>query len=322
MPIGPTTGGHVNEFNDLDVIYIRGDAVTDGSLRYSVTPRGNTDITEIQRRRNGVWQPTSFKTGADSVAVGTLVALSAAGDNLITTDADNHIHFHARSSFENGVTNGLANIVNALAFFERVVFRSDESGEFTGQVISTVDLNITAHLLTSKFYFKTGAAAATAPVRIQSWEGTDDTGLLIFDQTYEQELFPANTEIALTLEGFLEFHIGDNTFTKISSDNDFSLKTDATVTVWWLAVDFSSIKDDDLLQTTEWVSGDTFTKGDWSTRNRKVYEANETGIQSGTFDDNSDKWDQIISVQGFDRILTTLSGEAVPDNIGNLVISN
>jgi len=181
--------------NPTSFLYIIGNEFTDGSVRFSIDDA--EQIGQIEKRILGVWQPSSFKTGANSVFVGTLVRLSAAGSNLITTDADNNINFHVRSSFENGVTIGLSKIINSLAFFERVIFRSDESGAFTGTVIETVDLNITAHLITGSFYFKTNATAATAPVRIQSWQGSDDTGLLIFDQTYPSSSFPANTEIKL-----------------------------------------------------------------------------------------------------------------------------
>ena len=157
---------------------------------------------------------------------------------------------------------------------------------------------------------------------MQSWSGLDDTGILIFDQTYPASDFPANTEIRLTLEGFLEFDFGDNTFTRISSAANFSLRTNLAGTVWWLAVDFSSIKDDDLLQTVEYVSGDNFTLGDWSIQDRKVFEANLTGPQTGTFDDNIDKWDKLISIQGFDRILTSLDANIIANNNGNLLVGS
>ncbi len=312
----------VTKDNPPNVVYVKGNETTDGSVRYSIVVNRGVNVTEIQKRIGGLWQPTSFKTGANSVLVGTLISLSAAGTNLITTDDDGHTNFHVRSEVENGVATTLSNIINSFAFQERAVFRSDESSEFTGTTIEAQTIDNPVHLITQSFYFKTGATEATEPVRIQAWDGFGDTGLLIFDQTYSTLDFPSNTEIKLGLEGFLEFGIGANTLTRISSGANFSLKTNASVTEWWLAVDTSFVRNDDILQTTEWLAGENFTKGDWSTQNRKVYEANTTGIQTVTFDDNLDKWDQLISVQGFDRILTTISGEVVPDIIGNLVIGN
>lgn len=319
MAIAETTGGHVNEFNDENIVYIRGDADTEGSIRFVVD--NAKQISKIEKRRQGIWQPSSMRTGPNSVFVGERVALGAAGHHLVTEDTDGHSHFHVHSIFDGETTTGDSTIINAFFFEARVIFQPDDSGEFTGLSISKVDA-VTAHTLSKKFYFKTGATAATEAVRIQTWEGTDDTGAIIFDQTYPFSDFPANTEISLDMDGYVEFDAGTNVFTTISSPAAFSLKTDAAVLLPWLAADLSLISDDDVLQTFEWMSGNSFDKGVWSIQNNKIYEANETGIQSGTFDDNLEKWDQLISVQGFDRVLTTVSGEVVPDNIGNLVISN
>jgi len=165
----------VSVSNPNDFIYVEGDAETDGSIRYALVEFGGENVAEIQRRELGVWQPTSFKTGANSVIVGTLVTLSAAGQNLITTDGDQDFHFHARSAFTAGLTTGLANIINATAFFERIIFSPDESGEFTGTSISTQTIGNTTHLIVDAFYVKTGATAATSPVRIQAWDGIGNT---------------------------------------------------------------------------------------------------------------------------------------------------
>jgi len=316
------SGVNVGVNNPGTTVYITGNESTDDSLRYETVIFNSEIVTEIQKRIDGLWQPTSFKTGAESVLVGTLIKLSAAGSHLITTDDSGNTIFHAHSDFKDGVTTRLSNIINALSFEERVIFRPDESGSFTGTSISTIDVNSATHLITEAFYFKTDAVAASEAVRIQAWQGTDDTGLLIFDQTYPASDFPANTEIRLELEGFLEFNIGDTTFTRITSDANFSLRTDVPASTWWLAIDFSAVKNDDLLQTDEWISGDSFTQGVLTTQDRFVYEANETGIQTGIFTDNLDKWDKLISIQGFDRILNSVDGNSIADNSGDLIIRN
>lgn len=308
--------------NPLEVSYMKGNESTDGSIRYKIITFANKLVTEIQERNDGIWAGASFKTGPNSVIVGNLISLAAAGNSLITEDIDGTAHFHVRSGVANGVTTDLSNIIHASAFFEEFVLESDVSGEFTGTEISKIDTNTAFHLISQKFYLKTGATAATEPIRIQAWDGTDETGNLLFDQTYPASSFLSNSDVTLTLNGFLEFELNVQTFTKISSDATFSLKTDTAVENWYFAIDLSIIQNDDLLQTNEWISGDTFTKGVWSTQDRKTYEANVTGTQTGTFATNTEKWDQLISVQGFDRILTTVGGQVVPDNVGNLVISN
>lgn len=288
-------GVNVGVNNPGTIVYVTGNESTDGSIRYEIVDFNGNPVAEIQERAGGVWSPASLKTGPNSVIVGTVLSLSAAGGNLITLDNTDLAHFHARSATENGVTTTLANIVNAIEFFEHVIFRSDDSTEFTGTLIENQVLGNAIHLITEKFFFKTGSTAATQPVRIQAWDGIGDGGTLIFDQTYPFVEIPKNSEIGLALEGFLEFAVGADTFTRITSDADFSLLTNPAKDAWWLAVDLSTIKNDDLLQTVEWVAGDDFTKGDWSTQDRKVYECNVTGIQTGEFTDNLDKWDQLIS---------------------------
>jgi len=295
--------------NPGEIIYIKGSESVDGSIRLQVIVMNGGFITEIQTRTEGIWQPTSFKTGAESVLVGTLVRLSAAGNHLITNDGFGHVHFNARSELEDGVSTSLATMINATSFTERAVFRSDESSTFTGTLIENLVIGTALHLITGKFYFKTGATAASEAVRVEAWKGIDDTGSKIFDQLYPPSEFPANTEIGLTLEGFLEFFVGDDTFTRITSDADFSLKTNAALDAWWLAVDFSAVSDDDLLQTTEWVDGNTFTEGDWSTQDRKVYVCNVTGIQTGTFNDNLDKWDVLTPNPPLPEITSSLTLE-------------
>ncbi len=288
-------GIDVSVNNPNKELYI-GNEFTDGSFRFQIVAFDSTFVVEIQERIEGLWQPASFKTGPQSVIVGTLVSLSAAGSHIITTDTAGGANFIPRSSVAGGLTTRLANIIHASEFFEESEFRTDVSSEFIGTSVERADINDVVHLITQKFYFKTGSTAATSPVRIQSWEGTDDTGTLLFDQFYPASDFPANTSIGLDLDGFLEFALGAETFTRISSDADFSLKGGADPTDWALSVDFSIVQDDDLLQTTEYIDGDNFDRGQWTTQDRKVYVCNVTGTQAGGFSANLDKWDVLTSI--------------------------
>lgn len=277
------------------ILYIKGNENTDGSFRFNIVTFDSTVVTEIQERVDGIWQPSSFKTGPGSVIVGTLVSLRAAGSHLITTDNTGNTNFLPRSSVVDGVTTRLSTIINAVAFTVREVIRSDESTTFTGASIDNQVIGTASHLITGRFYFKTGATAATEPVRIEAWDGIGDTGAKIFDQTYPAASFPADVEIALDLDGFLEFALGADTFTRISSDADFSLKTNPAMDAWWLAIDFSEVKDDDLLQTIEYLDGDNFDLDQWTIQDRHIYVCNVTGVQTGGFNSNLDKWDTILT---------------------------
>lgn len=310
----------VTKTNPNEFIYIKGNEFTNGSLRFTTGVVQGNIVIEVQERIDGVWQPGSLQTGANSIFVGALVRLSVIGTRLISTE-DELLHTLSSARIEDGISIANTTVLDATAFFERVIFQPDESGEFIGTSIETVGVNTSTHIMFGAFYVKTGSVAATAPIRIQQWRGSDDTGLLLFDQTYPVSDFPANIEIKLIVSGFLEFAFNEVGLTRISSDATFSLRANFAVDNWWFAVDFSTVKDDDLLQTTEWVSGDTFAQGDWTTQDKRVYECNVTGIQTGTFNDNLDKWDQLISTQAFDQVLTSIEGEVLVNSNGNILLS-
>ena len=85
------------------------------------------------------------------------------------------------------------------------------------------------------------------------------------------------------------------------------------------AADTIFAREDNLLQAAPFVPDVSIAEGTWAIQNKRIYICNETGIQTGTFDDNLDKWDPLISIKTFERILTTPEG-VVTDNIGNLVL--
>lgn len=321
VEISRPPGVNVGVNNPGDIVYIQGSESVDGSIRLEITQVDSTDVTEIQKRISGIWQPTSLKTGPNSVFIGLNVALGAAGHHLITVDPDGHQHFHGHNTFDGELTIADATILNAYFAADRVIIQPDDSGEFTGTLIGFAALT-GLHVLSRVGYLKVGATAASDTIRIQIFDGTDNTGTVIFDQSYPASQFPANTEITFAADGFIEFETGQTTFLQISSPGTFSLKMNAAVTEFWFASDVSLIHEDDMLQTTEWISGDSFSQGVLTIQDRKIYEANETGIQTVSFDDNIDKWDQLISIQGFDRILNSVDGNSIANNAGNLLVGS
>ena len=167
----------------------------------------------------------------------------------------------------------------------------DDSGEWIGKVY-TYNYPSPDHRMLAKAYYKIGSVGASAPVRLQVWEGIDDTGPVVFDQTYPLNgIFIANTEVEIIANGFVEFEKDFNYYVMMSSDNNFSLRTTFDEVFPWTAGDISFVREDDMLQATPYVDGDIFTEGQWAIQNQKVYECNITGVQTGTFASNSDKWD-------------------------------
>lgn len=307
--------------NDLDNLYITGDETTEDSIRFAIDD--TKQIGRIEKLIQKVWQPSSLKTGPDSILLGLNVGLAAVGHHLGTEALDGLLHLHAHEDFNGEVTEVKTRILFASLFLSEVASQPDFSGEFTGTEINFA-VTSTVHIITNESFWKTGAVPATDAVRIRTYEGTDATGLLIFDQSYPASQFPINSDVTTESDGYVEIEAGLSYFTRITSNRDFSLLTNAAVTRPYQAVDLSFVRYNHLLETPEFQTTTPYTIGDWFIDHDtdKIYEANVTGVQASTFADNSDKWDQLISVQGFDRILNSVDGNSIADISGNLVIGN
>ncbi|MBW1853105.1 MAG: LamG domain-containing protein [Deltaproteobacteria bacterium] len=339
--------------NNTAHIYLNGNGSIDGSRRFAVN--SDTGYATIEKLIDGLWQPATLQTGPNSLFVGINVGIAAAGHHILTEDSDGHFHFHAHAKFDGELSTSDARIIDAYTYTAREVQQPDNTGTFTG---TSMDFIVPAaqHSLLAAVHLQTDTVGATAPVRYRGWQGSDDTGILIFDQYYPASKFhatiistsgllvvgkryvidtyvagddfinvgaPSNTtgvdftatgttpttwtngstlsqsEITLEADGYLETLLGLNYYTRIESTANFSIKMEATNSFPWLAVDVSAVHEDDMLQTTEWLTGDTFTEDQWTIQNRKIYKCNTTGVQNGTFASNIALWDDITEIDAF-----------------------
>jgi len=269
------------------IIYRKGNLNIDGSVRLRTDP--DSGYTVIEERINGLWQPTSFETGPDSVLVGLRLALGAAGHHIMVEDVDGHFHFHTYSKFDGELSTSEARSLNAYEYTEQEVIFSDTSATWVGK---TFEFTVTPvdHSMTNKVYFETGTTAASDSVRFRVWEGSDDTGVLYFDQYYPADDFPASTVIELTADGYVEIEAGTTYFIRLESDENFSLLTNVAETEPYLAQDEIKIHEDDMLQTIEWIDGDTFELDQLTIQDRQVYNCIEEGTQDTDFASNPEKW--------------------------------
>ncbi len=282
--------------NTEEYLYLKGDESTNDSIRLAINP--DTGDAGPQRRIDGLWQADSWESGADTVWIGIRVGMTACGHHVMTEDSDGHFHYHGHSKYDGQLSTSNAKIIDAYSYTERLVLQPDYSNEWTGTSWSSGSTGY-VHNVSRKTYFKIGTTAPTAPVRFQMWEGTDDTGPKLFDRYYPASQFPASTEASIVTNGYLEQLAGVDTYSRISSTSTFSLLTNAAETSIWIAADVSFVREDDLMQTTEWISGETFTEDQWSVQNKKIYVCNTTGVQTGTFASNIALWD-LLSHEGND----------------------
>ena len=93
VQVSRPSGVNIGVNNPGTTAYITGSEFVDGSLRYQIIDIimtkgvGIEPVTEIQKRVDGIWQPTSFKAAGASVRVGTLVSLEASGRPRLALEA-------------------------------------------------------------------------------------------------------------------------------------------------------------------------------------------------------------------------------------------
>lgn len=222
ISISSATGGgtNVTKQNLSDVIYIKGDEFTDGSIRLIL---GSDDETQIQKRVNGVWNLGEFELSSDTLLLGHNLSLSAIGTNLQINAIEGNKQFLALdvpfddsgSSFPRSPVLGKRS--------NRLLLQSIFSNENVAQQIQ-ISITITSlQGFNYILYLKTGSIAATAPIEITITEGLIPGGFNFFDRLYGITDFPANTEIQLNLGAGLGFFTGEEILLTLSSDENFSL---------------------------------------------------------------------------------------------------
>ena len=291
-------------------VYLFGNEYTDGSGRFF----WEDTVFVFQKRIEGIWESGSIRVGLGTVWLGdniNNVGIGGVGHHLVTEYVDGHLHFHVHSEFENGVTTTDAQVLYAFDYDSYLNYQPDDSKEWTGTVFEFIAPS-TANAIVEMTYFRTGAIAASASVRHQIWADAFDAGMLIHDQLYPQSQFPANTEITLQNNGWVEYD-GDKTYyTRFSSDSSFSLKTNAAETFPWVAISVAYVREDNLLQTAPYVDGGTYTEGQYLIDDRVIFVCNTTGVQTGTFEDNVAKWDSLSTHASMGAGVMTFTEGAVP----------
>lgn len=289
---GPGGSISVMYTNPAGTVFIDGNKAIEGSHRFSIdTDTGNIIAEELI---SDIWQPASLDLGSSTLWL-RFIGLAGIGHHLVTETADGQMHLHSYSPFNGQVSTGTTRMPDLYQYTERMIVVPDNSGEWTG-IVYNYNYPSADHRCFRKVYYQTGSTPATSPVRFRVWEGSDDTGTMVFDQTYPASAFPANTEISVMASGFLEFDTGINYYIRVSSDNDFSLKTTSDLVYPWTAGDITLIREDDMLQIRSYDSRNNgiyiFVDGeDWTIQNKKIYICNTTGTQTGTFASNGALWD-------------------------------
>lgn len=230
MPISVqrTSSLDVSQKNPNSILYITGDADTNGSIRI-ILDSEDTD-SHIEMRASGVWNDTSFRFGSGSVEVGRDLKLEAAAD-FIKTNNPSGFDIHSTALIPHIPFNGTGTdfphtpIVDIKA--DNVIF-STAASEISGTTI-TQTFAISSAQIIDTISYEVGTVGATAEVRHTLYKGTDNTGAVISRMNLPASDFAASTTTVIDFGsafGFSDMHV--DIFVEFITDTSFTLKTDSS----------------------------------------------------------------------------------------------
>jgi len=218
--------------NPRDLVYIKGNATTDGSIRYRI----DIDETVIEVGKKDPLGPdilfndTGLRVGSSSISLGRDLRVGAAGAFIETfnlSEIEGHflalipnIAFDARGS----VDPAQCPIVDIREDF--IIFDGPVDGTITGKVLGQSLISPTNKLLHSTSHI-TGITGATAPVQFSFYKGTDNTGDLLLRLNLFSSLMSADTAFTVEFDDDLGFEAGVNVFFEFVSEENISLRTNA-----------------------------------------------------------------------------------------------
>jgi hypothetical protein len=225
-------GRDVTKRNSPQVLYIKGNEFLDGSERINFNPQFNE--VKFERRDKGVWNLAPLGIGSETLSVGNNLNISAVGEWLDVIGLSESVNGLAVivGWDATGTDEPRAAVLGALQ--ERVVIQGDDSEEQISKIIIDINTSPIA-ALRPNIYWRTGSVAATAPI-VYSLQVGSLLAPVFYRLTISPIDFPANTEIKINLPGQVDFPADVSIFSRLASDEIFSLKGNLAGNRW-LALD-------------------------------------------------------------------------------------
>jgi hypothetical protein len=283
--------------NDVGVLYISGDQTIDGSIRMFPDPN-NRKLLQLEENTGGAWNLAGLQISGATINIGRTLSIESAGEYVSTFESvASTTSLIPRIIFtDDGTMQPSAPVLSEKQV--RVIVQPDDSSSVYGTTLTAVFPSVTSGLRTAA-YVRISTTTASAPVTITTRKDSF-SGQIIWQQSYPASKFgPADTEIKVDFPGFIQADVGITLYTTLESDNPVSLKSNPGG-IWWVALDFFNLSENNMLSVPQWTSGATTTLGDWTIEDNLIYVANTTEIQSGIFASSTDKWDTLTA--GFSHV--------------------
>lgn len=233
MPLGPAynsgssgSSTDVTESNASNLVYIKGDANTDGSIRVLPDITFGTEA-EFQRRADGVWNDTGIQIAGSTVYLGRELRLSSGGQHLLTRDvSESKKAMVPQLEFTDAAGSRTMPFVPTLSQrFNDVPIQPLNEAEFVGTNFHYTFAASTLFLFAAITVW-TGSVAATEPVTVTFRRGSL-SGQIFYTRTFSTAAFAANGTVLIETDSLVEFGPDDVAYVIFESAANFSFQTNA-----------------------------------------------------------------------------------------------
>jgi len=232
----PSGGPDVTRRNRRGDIYMFGDEVTDGSIRFAVKEVGEhikSNLTHIELREEGTWNLTGLQLSGASLHLGFDMQLESQGDFLQTFNPSEVSSEHSLSLLphtvyrKSGANAGTGTPHTPIV--DKVIiedFVTDPVSEVINTTIGQF-YDIIIPQIIQTLTLQNGTVSATSNVTFTIYRGTDNTGSVIESREFPPSMFQANQPLVITLGSVAFSDNHPNIFLEFLSVNSLSLKTDS-----------------------------------------------------------------------------------------------
>tara|TARA_R110000772_G_scaffold16184_6_gene46233 strand:- start:5624 stop:6463 length:840 start_codon:yes stop_codon:yes gene_type:complete len=242
------TTKHVSVANAQEFVYIKGDANTNGSIRFKPEEFDGINA-QLELRTDGVWNDTGLQLSPGTLNLGRGLGVKAAGEYLnaksnITGEDSMLPHI----IFDEAGTKKFAHVPILSNPVIRFVAQPSEPDD----IVFTTWQQVTAaptRSATSVLYVKTGSTPATEDVLI-TWRENGFDGIVTALKRFPASTFTANTEVAIDFGELLTSVVGTLVYFTMESDAPMSMKGNLLFPSLWFAIDAYDFSEEDLMTST------------------------------------------------------------------------
>lgn len=228
----PTGGPDVTRQNKRGLVYIttdptannEADVTAEGSVRIAIHPAD--DAAHIERLKDGAWNDSGLRVGANSLEVGRELRISAGGEWILTEDASQNFKaLVAEIAFDDATgTEPAPRIPKLGPIVTKDILQPNDSFQINAGPGNPIEFQYTStnDRLSRLAYIRTGSVQPTAVVTASAWKNGLD-GTLVFQRKFSPITFGPNQEFQLIIDGLVEIVTGEFIGIRFESTGPFSL---------------------------------------------------------------------------------------------------